>query len=170
MCTTYIYMYVCICVHIYIYMILWKTKPKNFAGILCSALQRKEMWLRFPFASLKVWYQPNIFALPTRQSQPSLLESPFHRQDARCEPRLSCWRLRVLGEREANVTPKTGGPCHVFQSGLSPMGELFCSLPCLATEISPFRLKPESARLGWFDKLQLRKKSWGQGRVCKAGS
>lgn len=98
----YTYICVCICVHIYIYDSL-KNKTPNFAGILCSALQRKETWLRFPFASLKVRYQPNIFALPTRQSQPSPLESPFHRQDARSEPQLSCWRLMVLGEREANV-------------------------------------------------------------------
>lgn len=121
-CTTYIYIYI----HTPDSL---KNKTKNSAGLLC-ALQRKEMWLCFPFASLKVQCKPHVFASRTRQSQLLPLQSLFHWRDAQSQPQLSHRRQRVLGEREAGVTPRTGSPCHFFWSGRSPTGELSCSLPC----------------------------------------
>lgn len=57
-----------------------KTKPKNSVSFLCSALQRKETWLRFPLASVKAQYKPNISVSHTCQSTASLLGSLFHWQ------------------------------------------------------------------------------------------
>lgn len=100
-------MHACVYTYIYIYDPV-KTKPKNSVSFLCSALQRKETWLHFPFASLKAQYKPNISASHTCQSTASLLGSLFHWQAVQRETPPSC------REQEAAVTPRTGVPSHFF--------------------------------------------------------
>lgn len=132
------------CVYMYIYMIRWKPSPKT-VSFLCSALQRKETWLRFPLASVKAQYKPNISVSHTCQSTASLLGSLFHWQAVQRETSpLLLW----AGGR---CYPKDRCSFSLFLEWAFTLGELFCSLSCLATEIAPLGLKPESIYLHWLD-------------------
>lgn len=133
-----------VCIHVYIYDPV-KTKPKNSVSFLCSALQRKEMWLHFPLASLKAQYKPNISVSHTCQSTASLLGSLFS--------------LAGCAEGDSPLLLWAGGGCYpkdrcsfsLFLKWACTLGELFCSLSCLAIEIAPLGLKPESIYLYWLD-------------------